>query len=817
MKMKSIVAIFTMLSVFAVSAASPFKPLQVLPRGDIYQEGGDLAKALREGFAIVLEVKMGENGKLAEETERTLNLIPGGRKVLVRWRTDDPRSVPLFAEALNRNPALFEKEYIFVAPGPLAQEIGEKFIWPRHMGPYRIAESAAEALDMRRRDEYPIVVRDAPAVHARMCALNSAADSELTAEDRLTRAVGRNFLPAQADISSRASVYSRVAELDAAADSAWRGLKSREEYDAYRKAMHAKMLKAIGPFPEKSPLKFRTLRSFPKDGYRVDHVVYESMPGLVIPGYLFVPTGPKFKAPYAAVVISCGHGEMSYWKYGRACVDVVRRGMAAFVFEAYEQGERTEYTEYNCCQNHTLIGLKAMLLGSSMAMLRIWDGIRAVDCVGTLPFVDKSRIGYMGQSGGGTMTSLMTAADWRLAATAPSGYLTNFGYLCRLMSPQDAEQNIFGQLAFGLNHTGYVLMPDTKVLVTGRFSDFFAYGGTVQLMETVKSVAKMLGESDHYAMNFAPGPHGWTESTLEGSAQWMDAWLNGRKELLPLDGAANRRLDLNCGKVDCGLVGEELTVLGGKSATRFEGARDIHAILRDWFHRDLKARKSRTPDETAALVRRLACIRTPAEAKIVVKEIETEEIGDVTLRRLAFVYPDGLALPAVCLTRKGTAADAPRMLLAGSHGRVAMLDETRSALALGSEVMLLDVQGVGDIGKMVYPYYGAHDTPEEETAIMLYLMGESMVGARATDILAAAEWLKERGRRPIELVAEGSVAIAAAHAFAADRSLFGSVDARNAPPGWTEFLDKPGVPPPYRYTWCVNGALKHYDWKDLLK
>ena len=35
----------------------------------------------------------------------------------------------------------------------------------------------------------------------------------------------------------------------------------------------------VGPFPEKTPLNAKTLRIIEKDGYRIEHIVYESQPG----------------------------------------------------------------------------------------------------------------------------------------------------------------------------------------------------------------------------------------------------------------------------------------------------------------------------------------------------------------------------------------------------------------------------------------------------------------------------------------------------------------------------------------------------------
>ena len=654
-------------------------------------------------------------------------------------------------------------------------------------------------------------------------ALGASAEMLLSGQD-IGEVLNRPILAVGMESASWASVYQQIDELDAQADRAWLRLKTREEYDAYRKAMHAKMIEAVGGLPERTPLNARTVATVRREGYVIEKVLFESMPGLLVSANLFVPDRPEFKPPYPAVVMSCGHAEKEgkdSATYQRACVHIARRGMVAFMFDPYEQGERRQYcgANGNCCQQHNLIGLKAMLLGWSMPMLRLWDGMRAVDYVETRAEVDRDRIGYMGQSGGGTMTALMTAADWRLKATAPSCFLTSLGYLCKFMGPQDAEQNIFGQLTFGLNHTGYVLLPDTKVCVTGRYSDMFPWGGAAQLYRTVEDVAAMLGECGNYGLNFAPGPHGWTESTMAASADWMAAWLKGEKGLLPLDIPKYRALDIGFSSktVDCGIPFGESRVTPEYCTTKVEGCRDIHAILRDRLS-DLRAKRTRrTADEMATLIKRLAVVRPPSETKAVVKEVSLSVTNGVAVSRMAFMYPDGLALPAVLLEKVGADSAKDPVLLVGTSGRSAFTNEVEMCLVRGERVLVVDVFGTGEIGKGLHVFYRADDTPEEGTAVMLYLMGESMVGRRASDILVLADWLKGRFGRPARLLATGSVAIAAAHAFAAECGLFSGVEVSRTPPSWSELVEAPGAPPVNRYAWCVNGALLEYDWTDLLR
>ena len=617
------------------------------------------------------------------------------------------------------------------------------------------------------------------------------------------------------------AILKEVDAADKAADAKWCALKSRAEYEAYRKDLHAKYVAAVGGLTfARTPLNAKVVATIPRDGYKIEKVMFESRPGVYVTGLLYLPDNAKFKAPYKAIILTCGHsadGKGSI-DYQRGCVQGVQQGFAVLIYDPISQGERVQVPGGICCGPHNQYGALAALLGQSTAQMRLWDGMRVIDYLYTRDDIRKDGVGCMGNSGGGTMTSLLESMDPRITTACPSCYITTLRDVCRRIGPQDAEQNIFGQLKFGLNHTGYVLLPDTKVCVTGRFSDMFPWGGAAQLSRTVGDVAAMLGESGNYGLNFSPGPHGWTESTMAASADWMAAWLKGEKGLLPLDMPKYRAMDIGYSikKVDSGIPFGESRVTPEYCTTKVEGCRDIHAILRDRLAAVRAKRVRRTADETAALVRRLAVIRGPSEAKVTIKTVESSVTNGVSVTRLAFMYPDGLALPAVLLEGgKADAAKAP-VLMVGAKDRGEFADDASACLARGERVLVADVSGTGEIGGALHTFYGAKDTPEEGISVMLYLLGESMVGRRASDILMLADWLKGRCKVAPRLVAKGSAAIAAAHAFAADRAVFANVEVSDAPPSWSELVEAQGVPPVNRYTWCVHGALLEYDWTDLL-
>ena len=665
----------------------------------------------------------------------------------------------------------------------------------------------------------------AAAVAAVFCCVSGVNAAAADVSERippLASEIGRKFLPSASDMLTFTTISQKLHEMDVEADVAWTKLAGRAEYDAYRKAMHAKMMSALGEWPARTPLNARTVSIVKRDGYHIEKVIFESMPGLFVTANLFVPDG-EGKRP--AIVMSCGHADegKDCDIYLRACVIAVKQGFVALMYDPYEQGERREFAGVGSTIHHNVIGIKAALLGWSMPMLRVWDGMRAIDYAESRPEVDRARIGFMGQSGGGTMTALMTAVDWRLKATAPSCYLTSLRHLCESMGPQDAEQNIFGQLAFGLNHTGYVLLPDTKVAVTCRFRDMFSIYGTLDLFRTVQTLAAKVGTSGHYALNSAPGPHGWTESTETSSVDWMRAWLKGETQLLPLDCTKYRPLDIGftVKEVDRGLAPEERGVTATRRTMDVPGARDIHVILRDRLATALKNRPAYSAAARKAVAVKLAGVKRPAEMRAVVKELNPIFVDGAKLTRVAFVYPDGLELPACWLTPTNPVAARPPVLMVGSKGRAAWAAEVRTRLDAGASVLVADVTGYGEIGKANAIFYRADDCPEEGVSAMLYLMGESMTGRRATDMLVLADWIRGKTGAVPELVAHGSAAIPAAHAHAADAGAFAAVTIADAPKSWTELIETQTISKTetihYRYTYLVVNGLLHYDWPDLLK
>src|SRR5262249_9565783 len=133
---------------------------------------------------------------------------------------------------------------------------------------------------------------------------------------------------------------------------------------------------------------------------------------------------------------------------------------------------------YATTLEHTMVGVSSIPLGTSTARYRIWDGMRSLDYLASRPDIDPNRLGCTGNSGGGTLTSYLMALGERIAGAAPSCYLPSLRRLLETIGPQDAEQNIHAQIAFGMDHADYVMMRAPRpTLMCVATRDFFDING----------------------------------------------------------------------------------------------------------------------------------------------------------------------------------------------------------------------------------------------------------------------------------------------------------------------------------------------------
>jgi uncharacterized protein len=159
----------------------------------------------------------------------------------------------------------------------------------------------------------------------------------------------------------------------------------------------------------KTPLNPATRNKKILDGYSVESVAFESIPGFFVTGNLYRPTG-NFGNKSLAVVL-CTHGHSNQPESGGRfsqnmqlrCAALARMGALVFAYDMVGYGESNQLPHKN---------EKALLV-------QTWNSIRVLDYLLTFEEADPERVAVTGESGGGTQAFMLTALDERIKVSVP--------------------------------------------------------------------------------------------------------------------------------------------------------------------------------------------------------------------------------------------------------------------------------------------------------------------------------------------------------------------------------------------------------------
>ena len=613
-----------------------------------------------------------------------------------------------------------------------------------------------------------------------------------------------------------------IRQIDAAS-AAWRetyeNVKSTADIENYQEAHKAYFLKNLGRLWEKTPLNPQVTGAISLPEYRVEKIVLETLPNFYATGTMFLPKVEKFAPPYPGLLIVCGH-----WQSGKAAYDHqtlaalgAMNGLAVFVFDPIEQGERFQNYDdegkmtFWGTAAHNMLGTTSMLLGRNTATFEFWDNSRALDYLQSRDDVIADKLGVAGNSGGGTQTSYLMALDDRVACAAPCCFLTGFyGYLTHTLNPQDAEQNVFGQVAFGMDHQDYPIMRAPKpTLMCCKTNDFFCTDDTWTSFRFANRIYSRLNAPEKLSIVEIEGGHGYSPEVYNATIRWMVRWLTDRTELT---------YTIHPDTMVPIFPEEKLNSIDDpKGVMSLPNARTTYDLNRD-LAEELTAERAEklanlSADEFAALVRKTAVIAEPDAIA------PAEEIADGTGSG-DFIYKTA---PGIFCPVRSAFADSQGetlRLIVTSRGRAG--DEVKNLIdsldAADGPACAIDLRGWGETQNISKEYFRYdHFGTDGIDFYCAYLLGKSYVGMRAEDLIAAAKSLKEKfGNKKIELVADtASAGIVALHAAAAAPGLFEKVTLSEPIPTWTERVN--AAPQPIPMTDLIHGVLTEYDIDDLIR
>ena len=580
-------------------------------------------------------------------------------------------------------------------------------------------------------------------------------------------------------------------------------LNTPEQLQRRQKELHAKFLEAIGPLPQKTPLNAKVVGTFKGAGFRVENVIYESRPNHQVTANLYLPDG---KGPFPGVLLPCGHSAngKAAEAYQRAAISLAQHGMAVLCYDPIGQGERLQVLapgNKGGTGEHTQVGIGALLAGQSCAGYRIWDGIRSIDYLASRPEVDATKLGCTGNSGGGTMTAYLMALDDRIACAAPSCYITSLERLLATIGPQDAEQNITGQIAFGMEHADYLSMRAPRpTLMCVATQDFFDITGAWTSFREASLVYGKLDHGERVAIFEFNDKHGFSKPRRQAAMRWLRRWLAG------IDDAPDERdaKVFTDAQLQCTRSGQVLEDFHGVSCFQLNAkAADALASERARF-------PSRPEAERQKEIRRLLALpEKTAPAKVLSQKIHYLE-DRLSTHKVVFETESGILIPG--LRFKHLQPKGPTILYLPVRGLPpdGKLPKELDALYQNhQQVLAIDLRGLGETAPAPWPAKLPAFGVDAKESFLGILLDRPLLGQRVLDVLMV---LRALGRDEVHVFAEGLAGPVALHAAALDPTIR-KVTLDRALVSWSNVAHTPLTV--NQLSSVVPNALKVYDLPEL--
>jgi dienelactone hydrolase len=199
-----------------------------------------------------------------------------------------------------------------------------------------------------------------------------------------------------------------------------RTYKTLPEWQERREHLRKQILSAAGLLPmlPKSDLHPQIFGRIENRTYSIEKVLLETMPGYYLGGNLYRPLKPAPEGGFPAVLSPHGH-----WTYGRLehtetasvparCINLAQQGYVVFAYDMVGYNDTIQTP-------HDFATKRDELWDFGPLSLQLWNSIRVVDFLESLPGVNPRKIGATGASGGGTQTFLLAAVDDRIQFDAP--------------------------------------------------------------------------------------------------------------------------------------------------------------------------------------------------------------------------------------------------------------------------------------------------------------------------------------------------------------------------------------------------------------
>lgn len=342
------------------------------------------------------------------------------------------------------------------------------------------------------------------------------------------------FMPAlaMAQVPANDRRATEIRHLDLDYTNQLRNYRSREEWQARAEALRKQILVSAGlwPQPAKQPIQATIFEKVDRGTHTIEKVYFESVPGHYVSGNLYRPKNQTGKVP--AVLLPHGH-----WSYGRLentplnsgplrAASFAQQGYVAFVWDMVGYNDSAAIS-HRFAIGHREGTAREVLWGVNLLGLQLWNSIRAVDFLLSLPEVDAEKIGCTGESGGGTQTFLLAAVDDRIKVAAPVNMVSTImqgGSLCE-NAPNLRIDTHNVELA--------ALFAPRPLLMVSATGDWTKNTLNVEY-PAVRNIYRLFGAEDRVQAVQMNAPHNYNLESREAVYGWFAHWFKGRAETTPI-------------------------------------------------------------------------------------------------------------------------------------------------------------------------------------------------------------------------------------------------------------------------------------------
>lgn len=277
------------------------------------------------------------------------------------------------------------------------------------------------------------------------------------------------------------------------------------------------------PLPEKPPVHVQIFGRLERQGYSVEKVLLETYPGFYLGGNLYRPLGKQ--GPFPGVLSPHGH-----WAYGRLentdrvsvparCINLARKGFVVFSYDMVGYNDTNQFPHGD---NPTALGgPREDLWNINVMGLQLWNSMRALDFLTTLPDVDATRMAATGASGGGTQTFLLMATDDRIKVAAPVNMIS------AIMQGNGCEEA--ANLRVGAFNVMFGAMMAPRPLLMVSATGDWTVNTPKEEYPAIQGIYRLMGAEANVEMVQIDQKHNYSKESREAVYTFFNARLLGGK------------------------------------------------------------------------------------------------------------------------------------------------------------------------------------------------------------------------------------------------------------------------------------------------